>query len=106
MTEAIQELADSLEEHASNRADFRDVNDAQRYRVAEQLFLAQAQVNANNAPDDTLAGDRAYTNQLLRKRDSYIHACGQAGIDMKESRQMWWSAVYGGLAPYRRSRNV
>lgn len=106
MTEAIEELADSLEEHASNRADFRDANNAQRYRVAEGLFLARTQVNASNAPDDTLEGSRAYADQLMRKRDSYFHACGQAGMDMKEAKKMWWSAVYDGLAPYRRTRNV
>jgi len=106
MSEAIQELADSLEEHATNRADFRDANDAQRYQVARWLFLARSQVNASNAPDDTLEGSRVYASQLMKKRDRYFYACGQAGIEMKEATKIWWNAVYDGLAPYRRSRNV
>lgn len=106
MSDAIEELAESLEEHASNRADFRDATNAQRYQVARWLFLSRAQVNASNAPEDTLEGDRAYADHLLRKRDRYFHACGNAGIGIKEANQMWWSAVYDGLAPYRRSRNV
>lgn len=104
--EHIEELANSLEDHGTNRADFRDANDAQLYQVARWLHLARAQVNASNAPDDTLEGTRAYSDHLIDKKNRYFHACGHAGIGVKEANSIWWSVVYDGLAPYRRTRNV
>lgn len=106
MSDAIESVADELEEHGSNRIDLRDVTDAQRHQIAKWLVVARAQVNANNSPDDTLSGSYEYADHLIDKKNRYFHACGNAGIDVNEANLIWWSAVYDGLAPYRRKRNV
>lgn len=104
MSEAVRELAGSLEGHGTSRADFREVSDSQRYQIARWLVIARSQANASNAPDDKTQG--RYGEHLARKKNRYFHACGRAGIGVKEANAIWWSAVYGGAAPVERTRLV
>lgn len=104
MSEAVEELAAALEEHGTSRADFRDVSDSQRYTIARWLVIARSQANASNAPEDKTQG--RYGEHLVRKKNRYFHACGRAGIEVKEANAIWWSAVYGGAAPVERRKLV
>jgi len=104
MSEAVVELAAELEQHGTSRADFRDVSDSQRYHIARWLVIARSQVNASNAPEDKTQG--RYGEHLIEKKNRYFHACGRAGIGVKEAKSIWWSAVYGGAAPVERRKLI
>lgn len=104
MSEVIEELAQSLEEYATSRADFRDAGDGQRYRIARWLVIARSQARASNAPEEKRTG--RYGGHLIDKKNRYFHACGRAGISVKEANTMWWNYVYENAAPYQRVRLV
>jgi hypothetical protein len=89
MAQAVTELADSLESHASSRANFHDVSDEHRHAVAEWLLIAHRQ--RENEPDNNRID--AYEQHLNKKQNNYFYQCGQAGIDIEEARAMWQNVV-------------
>lgn len=91
MSNVVTEMASSLEEYGSSRANFHEVNPTSRHMVARYLVIARSQANASNAPEDMTEG--RYGEELRRKRDAYFHACGRAGIDMKEASIIWSNVV-------------
>ena len=106
MSDAIESIANELEDHGSNRIDLRDVTNSQRHQIAKWLVVARAQVNATNSPDDTLSGSYEYADHLIDKKNQYFYACGNAGIDIKEANLIWYSVVYNELTPHRRKKNI
>ena len=104
MTGHINEVADSLEDYASSRADFRNADSSQRWAIARLLVIAKSQVTASNEPEDKTTG--RYGTQLVQKKCSYYHACGRAGVSMKEANAIWWNFVYDNAAPNERANLV
>lgn len=96
MTEQIDELAETLENHASSRADFRSASESQRREIAKWLVIARVQVE--NSGD----GNRdAYKIQLIEKRSRYFHVCGAAEISIEEATYLWSNVVYSNTKPTR-----
>jgi hypothetical protein len=99
MSDATRELASSLEDHGTSRADFRDISDDERHAIARQLVIARAQAQS---PEQEVWKEEQYRWHMRRKKELYYYECGAAGLDRKEAEQIWWSVVYDNPAPYKR----
>lgn len=102
VSSAVRELAAELEDHGTSRANFRSLSDSDRYRVARVLVIARSQVNATNADFD----NSRFRWHMHRKKEEYLYVCGDVGISMEEARGIWWSVVYGGVAPVDRGYKI
>lgn len=80
-----------LEEHASNRANFERMDEANREEVERWLAVANA------TKDD---------ESLRDVKENYMYACGAAGMKMKEAKTIWWNYVHDGPAPIERENLV
>lgn len=103
MTEVIEELADELEEYGSSRADFRNLSQDERERIAGQLVIARAQARA---PDSDYWDNERYVSQMIEKRVQYSYEAGKAGLDPEEARAIWWNCVYEEAAPCDKDKLV
>ncbi len=103
MTEVIKELADELEEYGSSRADFRNLSQDERERIARQLVIARAQARS---PDSDKWDNERYVSQMIKKRVQYSYEAGRAGLDPEEARAIWWNCVYDDPAPVDRDKLV
>lgn len=101
----VSELAQSLEDYASSRAEFRNATNSQREKVASWLVQARVQVRASDAPDNT-RGAGAYTRALSAKKNRFFYACAEADISISDAEGMWWNYVYDGIPPAERVGNV
>lgn len=102
VSSAVRELATELEDHGTSRANFRSLSDSDRYRVARVLVIARSQVNATNADFD----NDKFRWHMHRKKEEYFYVCGDVGVDWDEASYIWWSAVYGGVAPVDRGYKI
>lgn len=88
-----QELAERLEEYGSSRADFRELSDDERDRVANLLLIARNQSNLDGGTD----------RHMIMNRSQYFHTCGEVGISYGEARNIWWTFVHESPAPADRA---
>lgn len=102
-----QNLAESLEEYASPRADFRHLSTEEREAIAQHLVRARSQARQKDDTDAEewkLAG--TWRSHLEEKKCAYMYHCGEHDIEMDEARSMWWEYVYDEAPPYMREHLV
>lgn len=68
------------------------------------MLLTISRVQAQ-APDADWSNDR-FRTAMQRKKENYMYECASLGVDIREARAIWWSAVYENAAPHRRSELV
>lgn len=92
----IAEIAGSLEDYGSSRANFQQAMPDERVAVAKQLLIAKSQHENSGEPDEP------YKAHMAQKCARYFHECGKAGIDINEAKYIWWNFVYDDPDPNER----
>ena len=90
MSEAIEELANELEERASSRANFNQLSGNERRNVARYLIIARSQARNSGNSD------------LTDAKVQFFYTCGEVGVPFNEARNLWWTVVHNNPAPYDR----
>jgi hypothetical protein len=105
-TEHIETVANDLEEYGSSRADFHQVSDEHRKSIARKLVIARNQAHRRAEGGENLWESKKFKSHMRRKKISFFHSCGSAGVSFEEANFIWWEFVYDGVAPSKREQFV
>lgn len=95
-SDTFLKVADSLEDHASSRANFDGLSENERKSVAQNLVIARSQA------ENTGGSTAQYRHEMRKKKNLYFYKCGHVGIDTDEAKAMWWSVVHDNPSPHAR----